>query len=168
MIKKNDYPPLLLGSILFTLQEQVIPSASSDTTSSSTNSDDTNKDIAGALKSTIEPLQTKVDQVSKDINVIQKSQDMPKQTPTNAMSTTGATQPTATTPSKTLGTITPPSPSSSSSGGDTLTPDLGKKIEDIDTKITKLSSDDTGQKKTGNTPVKPVTESLLEILFPSE
>lgn len=68
---------------------------------------DLGKDVADALKTTLGP---DIDQMKKDIEVIQKASGERKQEPTNARSTTGPEQTSAaTTKSKGPGTISPSS-----------------------------------------------------------
>jgi hypothetical protein len=58
---------------------------------------DIGKDVADAVKTALEPVTKDVEQMKKDINVIQKSSGERKQEPTKARSTTGPEQTSAAT-----------------------------------------------------------------------
>lgn len=68
---------------------------------------DIGKDVSTAITTAVEPLNKKLSQVEKDVNVIQKAAGERPQTPTNSRSTKGTTTPVSPTPSKNAGTITP-------------------------------------------------------------
>ena len=64
-------------------------------------------DLSDTLKTSLEPLQKKVDQMGNDIKVIQAATGEKKQDPTNARATTGATKPVSPILAKNSGTVTP-------------------------------------------------------------
>lgn len=58
---------------------------------------DLGKDVADAVKTAIEPIDKRLGQIEKDVNVIQKGSGEKKQEPTKARSTTGPEQTSAAT-----------------------------------------------------------------------
>jgi hypothetical protein len=64
-------------------------------------------DLTGALKTSLEPIQKKVDQMGNDIKVIQAATGEKKQDPTNARATSGTTKPETPVLAKNSGTVTP-------------------------------------------------------------
>ena len=69
---------------------------------------DLGKDVADAIKTAIEPIDKRLGQIEKDVNVIQKGSGEKKQEPTKARSTTGPEQTSsATTVPKGPGTVSP-------------------------------------------------------------
>lgn len=58
---------------------------------------DLGKDVADAVKTAIEPIDKRLVQIEKDVNVIQKGSGERKEEPTNARSTTGPKQTSAAT-----------------------------------------------------------------------
>lgn len=100
---------------------------------------DISKDVAAAVKTSLEPLTKDVEQVKKDIQVIQKSSGGKKEDPTNARSTTGAIQTSsATTIPKDTGTKSTTEPSNT--GGSLVdVAALGKDVANIKTQVTALT-----------------------------
>jgi tartrate dehydratase alpha subunit/fumarate hydratase class I-like protein len=86
---------------------------------------DIGKDVADAVTQAIEPVTKDVEQMKKDINVIQKTTGKRKEEPTNARSTTGASQSvSATTVPKGPGTVSTTGTSKPSAQDDGLKKDV--------------------------------------------
>lgn len=98
---------------------------------------DIGKDVADAVKTALEPVTKDVDQMKKDIQVIQKSSGERKEEPTNARSTTGATQTvSATTIPKGPGTKS----TTGTTGGDKdSTETMKKDVETIKSQVSTLT-----------------------------
>jgi len=98
---------------------------------------DIGKDVADAVKTALEPITKDVDQMKKDINVIQKSSGERKQEPTKSRSTTGADQTAAaTTVPKGPGTIS--TTGTTTSGGNDSSA-LTKDVETIKSQVSTLT-----------------------------
>ena len=98
---------------------------------------DIGKDVADAVKTALEPITKDVDQMKKDINVIQKSSGERKQKPTKSRSTTGADQTAAaTTVPKGPGTIS--TTGTTTSGGNDSSA-LTKDVETIKSQVSTLT-----------------------------
>lgn len=99
---------------------------------------DIGKDVADAVKTALEPVTKDVEQMKKDINVIQKSSGERKQEPTKARSTTGPEQTAA-------ATTIPKGPGTKSTTGTTggtgqdNTADLRKDVDQIKTQVSSLT-----------------------------
>ena len=101
--------------------------------------DNTAKDVADAVKTALEPITKDVDQMAKDIEVIQKASGERKQEPTNSRSTTGADQTVAaTTKPKGPGSVSNTSLANKEKPNNNDL--LRTKIEDIDKKLNSLVS----------------------------
>lgn len=101
---------------------------------------DIGKDVADAVTKAIEPLSKDVEQMKKDINVIQQGTGERKQEPTKARSTTGPDQTTAATsvpkgPGTTSATTIKPATTERDEKPDK---ELNRKVEDIDKKLQSL------------------------------
>jgi hypothetical protein len=98
---------------------------------------DVGKDVADAVKTALEPVTKDVDQMKKDIQVIQKSSGERKQAPTRSRSTTGAEETAA-------ATTVPKGPGTASTTGTTSTgggnnKNLEKDVETIKTQVSTLT-----------------------------
>lgn len=101
-------------------------------------SGDIGKDVADAVKTALEPVTKDVDQMKKDIQVIQKTSGQRKEEPTRARSTTGPEQSAAaTTVPKGPGTITATTGTSKDSSTDNA--GLKKDVETIKTQVSTLT-----------------------------
>lgn len=99
---------------------------------------DVGKDVADAVKTALEPVTKDVDQMKKDIQVIQKSSGERKQEPTRARSTTGPEQSAAaTTVPKGPGTA---SPTGTTSTGERGNKNLEKDVETIKSQVSTLTN----------------------------
>lgn len=98
---------------------------------------DVGKDVADAVKTALEPVTKDVDQMKKDIQVIQKATGERKQEPTRARSTTGPEQTlAATTVPKGPGTASTTGTTSTGGGGNK---NLEKDVETIKTQVSTLT-----------------------------
>jgi len=98
---------------------------------------DVGKDVADAVKTALEPVTKDVDQMKKDIQVIQKASGSRKQEPTRARSTTGPEQTAA-------ATTVPKGPGTAATTGTTSTrggnnKNLEKDIETIKSQVSTLT-----------------------------
>lgn len=99
---------------------------------------DIGKDVADAVTTALEPVTKDVDQMKKDIQVIQKSSGERKQEPTRARSTTGPNQTiAATTVPKGPGTA---SPTGTTSTGESGNKNLEKDVETIKSQVSTLTN----------------------------
>jgi len=86
---------------------------------------DIGQDVADAVKTAIEPVDKRLGQIEKDVQVIQKTAGKHKEEPTNARSTTGTSQTSsATTVPKGPGTDSTTGTSSTSGQDDGLKKDV--------------------------------------------
>jgi hypothetical protein len=98
---------------------------------------DIGSDVADAVKTALEPVTKDVDQMKKDIQVIQKASGSRKQEPTRARSTTGPEQTAAaTTVPKGPGTVATTGTSSAAKPSDK---NLEKDVETIKTQVSTLT-----------------------------
>lgn len=99
---------------------------------------DIGKDVSAAVTTALEPVTKDVEQMKKDVQVIQKTAGQRKEEPTRARSTTGATQTaSATTATKGSGissAVTRPS------GGGSADNDLKKDMETIKSQVSTLTN----------------------------
>lgn len=96
---------------------------------------DIGKDVADAVKTALEPVTKDVDQMKKDIQVIQKSSGERKEEPTKARSTTGPEQTAA-------ATTIPKGPGTASTTGTTSTGGNGNEnlVKDVETIKSQVST----------------------------
>jgi hypothetical protein len=97
---------------------------------------DIGKDVSAAVTTALEPVTKDVEQMKKDVQVIQKTAGQRKEEPTRARSTSGATQTSsATTATKGSGIISP-----SGGGGGSANNDLKKDMETIKSQVSTLTN----------------------------